>query len=132
MTQKESVYPKRPVRAVVITFVALLVFVGVFIPFDEVLQETWPFAFCYCLFLAIASVGLMRLGRIAIVTLLPAAAVAMAPGIIGFVMAFRSESYEFLYWMKTSLYLFYAVGIWGIYLVVRGWFLYFKQPHEVV
>jgi hypothetical protein len=130
--QQRAKYPKRPVRAAVIAFVILSVLVGVFGPFDERIRSARPFAFGYCVFLAVGSIGLVRLGRRALLRLGVPAAVALAPGVVGFALALRPgasiESGSI--WLQVSLYLLYALAAWGICLVIRGWSLYFTQSHE--
>jgi len=129
---RKAKYPKRPVRAALIAFIILSAFVGVFIPFDERIRSVWPFAFGYCAFLAVASIGLVRIGRRVLLLLGVPAAVAMAPGVVGISLALRSgDSLQSSgVWLQVSLYLFYALAVWGICLVIRGWSLYFAQSHE--
>lgn len=122
-------YPKRPVRAALIAFVILSVFVGAFIPFDEHIRSVWPFAFGYCAVLAVASIGLVRLGRRALLLLGVPAAVAIIPGVVGIALMLRSLDSGGA-WLQVSLYLFYALAAWGICLVIRGWSLYFRQSHD--
>ena len=128
--QQKTKYPKRPVRTAVITFVILAAVVGAFIPFDEHVRSAWPFAFGYCALLAVASIGLVRFGRRALLLLGVPAAVALIPGIVGFALMFRSLDSGGV-WLQVSLYLFYALAAWGICLVIRGWSLYFTQLREM-
>lgn len=125
---QDTKYPKRPVRAAFIGFVILSVFVGAFIPFDERIRSVWPFAFGYCAVLAVASIGLVRLGRRALLLLGVPAAVAIVPGVIGVALMLCSLDSGGA-WLQVSLYLFYALAAWGFCLVIRGWSLYFKQSH---
>jgi hypothetical protein len=125
-------YPKRPVRAAFIAFVVLAAFVGAFILFDESIRRVWPFAFGYCALLAVGSIGLARLSRRVLLLLAVSAVVALAPGVVGLALALRSgasvESGSA--WLQSSLYLFYALAVWGVYWVIRGWSLYFTRSHE--
>jgi hypothetical protein len=129
--QQRAKYPKRPVRAALIAFVILSAFVGAVIPFDERIRGVWPFAFGYCALLAVASIGLARLGRRALLLLGVPAAVALTPGVVGIALMLRPEGSldSGGVWLQVSLYLFYALAVWGICLVIRGWLLYFTQPH---
>jgi hypothetical protein len=67
-------------------FMVLSAFVGAFIPFDERIRSLWPFAFAYCAFLAVATIGLVRLGRRVLLLLGVPAAAALAPGAVGFAL----------------------------------------------
>ena len=130
--QKKLQYPQHPIRATVIAFVCLAVYVSVFMPFQEELRRGWLLAFGYCAFLAVVSVGLVRLGRRALLLLGIPAAVALVPGVVGVALALRpGASVESgSVWLGVSLYLLYALGVWGLCLVVKGWSLYFGEPHE--
>ncbi|NOS70307.1 MAG: hypothetical protein HOP33_10295 [Verrucomicrobia bacterium] len=119
-------------RAALIAFVILSAFVGAFIPFDERIRAVWPFAFGYCALLAVATIGLVRLGRRAWLLLGVPAVIALAPGVVGIALALRPGGSldSGGVWLQVSLYLFYALAAWGICLVIRGWSLYFTQSHE--
>lgn len=123
-------YPKHPVRAAVISFVALLAFVGVCI---LLMQErtllTWSWAVAYCAFLSVGSIGLIRLGpkvfwRIGISFL-----ISMIPAAIGMTRMLRSTGSMEVgeRWLQVSLYLIYAVAAVGLYWVVKGWLKYFEE-----
>jgi hypothetical protein len=125
-------YPKRPVRAALIAFFILSAFVGAFIPFDERIRNVWHFALGYCALLAVASIGLARLGRRAVLLLGVPAAVALSPGVVGIALMLRPGGSldSGGVWLQVSLNLLYALAAWGICLVIRGWSLYFTKPHE--
>lgn len=130
--QQRAQYPKRPVRATLVAFAVLSAFVGAFIPFDESIRGAWPFAFGYCALLAGASIGLARLGRRALLLLGVPETVALAPGVVGLALMLRPGGSldSGAVWLRVSLYLLYALAAWGICLVIKGWSLYFTQPHE--
>jgi hypothetical protein len=125
-------YLKRPIRAAILTFVALAVFVGLSLPFQErPLRDSWPWAFVYCAFLSVAGVGLARLGRRAVLLIGVPFTVAVLPGVVGFALMLRSTSMQGGDgWLRLSLYLFYGLGFWGAYWIIRGWLLYFKDGGE--
>ncbi len=125
-------YPKKPVRAAILTFVALAVFVGVCLPFQEsTIRDSWPWAFAYCALLSVGSIGLVRLGRRVLVLIGIPFVVAVLPAIIGFTLMVGSTSLESGgAWLQLSLYLFYALGAWGAYWIARGWLLYYKNSVE--
>jgi hypothetical protein len=100
--------------------------VGAVIPFEEGLRSAWPYALGYGVLLSFASVGLARLGLRGLLWLGIAAAVALAPGVIGFVLALQGVESSST-WLQVSLYLFYALAGWGVGLVARGWWLYFRR-----
>ena len=129
--QQKPKYPKRPVRAALIAFIILSAFVSAFIPFDARIRNVWPFAFGYCALLAVAAIGLVRLGRRALLLFGVPTAVALAPGVIGFALMLRPGGSldSGGVWLQVSSYLFYALAGWGICLVIRGWSLYFTQSH---
>jgi hypothetical protein len=45
-------YPKRPVKAALMHFMVLSVFIGAFIPFDAQIRRVWPLALGYCALLS--------------------------------------------------------------------------------
>src|SRR5262245_47614329 len=97
-------YPKRPARTALIAFVILAASVSVSIPFEERIRGIWHLAFGYCAFLAVASIGLMRLGRRALLLLGVPVAVALAPGVVGFALTFHSFDGGGA-WLQLSVYL---------------------------
>jgi hypothetical protein len=132
MTQKQS-YPKRPVRAVWLTFLGLSVFFAISLPFqDDVPPQAWPLAFGYCALLPACAVGLARLGRRAFLLLAALASVPMVLGVVGVALMLRSGSSldSGDIWLRVSLYLFYALGVAALVLSTRGWILYWRQTHE--
>lgn len=124
-------YPKHPVRAAIITFVALLAFVGVCaLLMQERTLLTWSWAVAYCAFLSVGSIGLIRLGpkffwRIGIFFFF-----SMIPAAIGMTQMLRSTGSIDMgeRWLQVSLYLLYAVAAVGLYWVVKGWLKYFEEP----
>ncbi len=122
-------HPKRPLRYTLIAFVILSAVVGGIMPFDDRLRLVWPFAFGYCAFLPFAAVGLARLGSHGLLLLGIPAAVAFVPGVVGFALILHSNMSGGV-WLRVSLYLFYTLAAWGLYLVVKGWRLYFTEPNE--
>src|SRR5688572_3115859 len=88
MYQKAE-YPKRPIRAAAIAFVILSSCFGAAMPWDDDIRSLWPYAFGYSAVLAVASIGLARLGRRVFLLLGVPALVALAPGVVGLVMALR-------------------------------------------
>jgi hypothetical protein len=132
MTQKQS-YPKRPVRAVWLTFLGLSVFFTISLPFqDDVPPQAWPLAFGYCALLPACAVGIARLGRQAFLLLAALASVPMLLGVVGVAFSMRSGSSldSGDIWLRVSLYLFYALGVAALALSIRGWILYWRQTHE--
>lgn len=122
--------PQRPVRATFVTFVILAAFVGAVIPFDERMRGAWPIAFGYCALLAVAAIGLAHFsGRALLLLLGVPAAIALAPAVVGIALIFRSGGSldSGRAWLHVSLYLFYALGGWSIFLVIRGWLQYFAK-----
>lgn len=93
------------------------------------MREGWPLAFAYCAFLAIASIGLIRLGRRAFLLIGVPFAVAIIPGIVGVALMLQSSGSldSGGSWLQISVYLLYAFGAWGIYWIVRGWLLYYSN-----
>jgi len=126
--QRRHRYPKRPMRIAFVVLVVLSVIFGAFLPLDERLRDAWPTAFGYCVFLAVASIGLLRLGRGALWILGLPAVVALAPGIVGVALLLGSVDSSGV-WLQMSLYLLHALAVWGLCLVIRGWTLYFTQSH---
>jgi len=128
MTQKPS-YPKRPFRFVWLTF---LVFSGLFavtLPFqDDLPPQKWPLAFGYFLLLPVCSAGLARLGKRVWLLLAAFASVPIILGVIGFVLIFRNSNLGNAdTWLRSSIYLFYALGVIAIALSARGWLLYWRD-----
>jgi hypothetical protein len=123
-------YPRRPFRAALIAFFSLCVLFAIYVPFDDkgVLSH-WPHALGYCAFLAIATIGLVRLGRRVLWLIALPTLFALAPGLIGIALMLRSVDRGEV-WLKTSSYLFYPLAAWGILLVLRGWWLYFFESAD--
>jgi hypothetical protein len=123
-------YPQRPVRAALIAFVALATYVAAFMPFDEELRKGWPLALCYCAFLAVTGIGLVRLGPRAVLFLIVASVAMILLAIVGMAIVFSSDSplnSSGWWWLQASLYLFYGLGVCTVCMVGRGWFLYLKR-----
>ena len=98
----------------------------------EIPIKALPLGFAYCAILSVASVGLVRLGRQLFLSLVIPLIVALIPGYIGMRLIHQPDAAledSGVAWFRVSLYLFCAVGMWGIYLVVKGWLLYFRKPN---
>ena len=129
---RKAIHPKHPVKAALVGFAILAACVAAAIPFDERIRGAWPFAFGYCALLAVAGVGLVRLGQKVLWLLGVPLAVALAPGAFGFALLLDSGGAKDLGadWLRVSLYLCYALAAWMLCLVVKGWSLYLGHPHQ--
>ncbi|HXC36949.1 MAG TPA: hypothetical protein VNV43_13815 [Candidatus Acidoferrales bacterium] len=131
--QKVQSYPRRPVRAVWLTFLGCSVWVTIFLPFmtKELPPKNWPPLYAYCALLAVVAIGFVRLGPTALLQLVVSALVALMPGAIGVKLALSPNSVNAgMVWLHISLYLFYMVGLLALFFVVKGWSLYFKKRDE--
>jgi hypothetical protein len=138
--QKKLQCPRRPVRAAWLTFLGLSAYVTVFLPFtmDELPPKSWPLLYGYCALLAIAVIGLLRLSRLTRALLFASAAVASIPAAIGVAMVYLPHRavdggtpwLGAMPWLRVSLYLFYAVGVWALCLIGKGWLLHFREPRD--
>lgn len=85
----------------------------------------------YCALLAVAAIGFVRLGPMALLKLVVSALVAVIPGAVGVKLALSPlSSGAGMVWLHISLYLFCAVGVLALFFVVRGWSLYFKKRDD--
>ncbi|HEX3628033.1 MAG TPA: hypothetical protein VH280_21695 [Verrucomicrobiae bacterium] len=128
--QKNPPYPRRPVRAALLTFLLCSVWVTIFLPFltKQLPPRSWPPLYAYCAVLAIGAIGFVRLGPTALLQVVVSALVAGMPGAVGVKLALAAPSSDAgRVWLHISLYLFYAVGLLAIFFIVRGWSLYFKR-----
>jgi hypothetical protein len=84
----------------------------------------------YCALLAVAAIGLAHLSRSALLPLVAAVFIMLIPGAVGVWLTMNSHGSidSGMIWLRVSLYLSYAVGVWVIFFVIRGWSLYFKKP----
>ena len=122
---------QHPVRATLLAFALLSVFVGIFMPFEPRVREAWPFALGFCAVLAVASVGLARVGSRSLSLFLASCALAICPFMVGLVLLRTGSPLEtFWMWLHVSWYLFHALGVLMLCLAARGWYLYFSVDEQ--
>jgi len=119
-------HPRRPVRAALLSFLALSALIAASFPFIDGLPPlAWPAGFLYCALLPLWVIGVARLGARAFIRFGIVYAVALIPAGIG-ALAWgagdgRRLSFELL---DLSCWLLVPVGLWGIFLALKGWSLY--------
>ncbi len=128
-------YPRRPVRALLITFAGLATFVGAFVPFVEEVRDHRPFAIVYCACLAVAAIGWVRFGvvRSVIFVGIPTAMTSLASASVIWLMDHPDTTLaELETWIRVLRVIFYGWVFWCACIVLRGWHLYYTdfQAHR--
>ena len=128
MTQKVS-YPERPFRFVWLTFLGFSALFAVCLPFqDDFPPQKWPLAFGYCLLLPACAAGLARLGKRVWLLLAAFASLPIILGVISLALILGKLSLgDADLWLRSSRYLFSALGLLAITMSVRGWLLYWSD-----
>lgn len=130
----DSKYPRKPVKAAVITFIVLMVWCGLFLPFNADVRDRWVWLVGYCGALSIVVIGIIRFGPRAVVLLVIAGLLASAPAVIGiaWLLLMAGPIEETLIWVAVSRYLLFGVIAGAILWAIYGWILYFTSPKKCV
>lgn len=132
LMHERTLYPQRPIRAALVTFLCLALFVGFILLLVEEIRRAWLLAFGNCLFISVACIGLLRLRFRELVFLSISIFILMSLCFFSAVVIMRSNyaSDTMGVLFLVVQYLFYAVGLWGLFLICRGWSLYYRDRHE--
>jgi len=117
-----------------ILFIVLMVWCGLFLPFNEGVRENWVWLVGYCGALSIVVIGIIRFGPRAVVILVIAGLIASLPAVIGltWLLLMAGPIEETLIWVAVSRYLLFGVIAGVILWAIYGWILYFNSPKQCV